>query len=220
MLSSISAEGGYSLRPPPEIDKRPDSSARESNSNSAAIEQSPTHRSETELSEEEQQQLQQLKESDSRVRAHEQAHLAAAAGIAVSGASFEYQRGPDGQRYAVAGEVSIDTAKVSDDPQATLQKADQIRAAALAPADPSPQDIKVAAQATQMAQQAQMELARQRFNREQEGEGKPEEKRDSPTPPEAASGEAIHISPRISEQLARYSQPRADIRGQLLQLSV
>ena len=40
--------------------------------------------------------------------------------------------------------------------------AQRIRAAALAPADPSGQDRAVAAQATQMEQQARVELAQQR----------------------------------------------------------
>ena len=54
---------------------------------------------------------------------------------------------------------SIDASPVKDNPRATEQKALQIQAAALAPADPSAQDRKVAAQAAQMAAQALAELA-------------------------------------------------------------
>jgi hypothetical protein len=43
-----------------------------------------------ELSEEEKQEVQELKATDRKVRQHEMAHLSAAAGIAVSGANFEY----------------------------------------------------------------------------------------------------------------------------------
>ncbi len=111
------------------------------------------------LSDEELAQLADLRDRDREVRAHEQAHLAAAGPHARGGASFEYQVGPDGQRYAVGGEVSIDTSSVPDDPAATIQKAQQIRAAALAPASPSAQDQRVAAAATQMEAQARAELA-------------------------------------------------------------
>ena len=112
------------------------------------------------LSEEEQEQVQELKQRDTEVRAHEQAHLAAAGSYAKGGASFEYQTGPDGRRYAVGGEVQIDTSPVEGDPQATVQKMQQVRAAALAPGSPSGQDRAVAAQAAAAIQEAQAEQAR------------------------------------------------------------
>lgn len=113
------------------------------------------------LSEEERRTLRELQASDREVRAHEAAHLAAAGGIALGGAHFKFQRGPDGQLYAVGGDVSVDVSSIPGDPAATLQKAEQIRRAALAPVHPSSQDLSVAAQARQMAAQAQAELALQ-----------------------------------------------------------
>lgn len=110
------------------------------------------------LSESDLQVLNELKRRDTEVRAHEAAHLAAAGGIATSGASFEYQQGPDGIQYAIGGEVNIDTSPVPGDPAATLRKADTIRRAALAPAQPSGPDMQVAANAAAMAAQAQAEL--------------------------------------------------------------
>jgi hypothetical protein len=115
----------------------------------------------TEISEQDLQQLRQLKSRDLRVRAHEAAHLAAASGIVVGGASYSYQRGPDGVQYAIGGEVSIDTSKVAGDPNATLQKAQQIQAAALAPTQPSSQDRTVAARAAKMAIEAKAEISLQ-----------------------------------------------------------
>ena len=109
------------------------------------------------LTPEQQAQVAKLKAEDRKVRAHEQAHLAAAGGIATSGANYTYQRGPDGVNYAVAGEVSIDTSP-GKTPEETLSKANNIRSAALAPADPSGQDRAVAAAASQMAAQARQEL--------------------------------------------------------------
>ncbi len=116
---------------------------------------------EKELTEQEQQQVAELKRRDAEVKAHEQAHLSAAGGLARGGASFDYETGPDGKRYAVGGEVNIDTSRASDDPQANLRKAQQIRRAATAPADPSAQDRSVASEASRMEAQARVELSEQ-----------------------------------------------------------
>ena len=101
--------------------------------------------------------VQQLKARDQEVRQHEQAH-AAVGGQYAGAPTYEYTRGPDGKRYAVAGEVSISTSEVAGDPKATIDKARVIRAAALAPAEPSAQDRRVAAEASQMEIQAQQDL--------------------------------------------------------------
>lgn len=113
------------------------------------------------LTEEEREQVSELQQRDAEVRRHEAAH-AAAGGQYAGSPTFTYQTGPDGKRYAVGGEVSIDTAPVKGDPEATIRKAQQIRAAANAPADPSSQDRRVAAQADSLRQQAQAELSAQR----------------------------------------------------------
>ncbi|MDD5363735.1 MAG: putative metalloprotease CJM1_0395 family protein [Gallionellaceae bacterium] len=110
------------------------------------------------LTPEQQQQVVKLKQVDQKVREHEAAHLSVGAGL-TSGASYQYARGPDGKQYAVAGEVKIDVSPAQT-AQQTLDKARRIQAAALAPADPSSQDRAVAAQAAQMAMQAQIELSR------------------------------------------------------------
>lgn len=85
--------------------------------------------------------------------------MAAGGGLVRGGATYGYTRGPDGKQYAVSGEVSLDTSPVPDNPAATLQKAQQIKAAAMAPANPSPQDRRVAAEAGAMALKAAAELA-------------------------------------------------------------
>jgi len=120
------------------------------------------------LSEAEQRQVAELAERDREVRAHEMAHVAAGAGLVTRGASYTYQTGPDGQRYAIGGEVGIDTSP-GRSPEESLSKAERIRAAALAPAEPSGQDRQVAAQASRMASDARMEIARREF--EQGGAG-------------------------------------------------
>ncbi len=118
------------------------------------------------LTEEERAQVDELKQTDRKVRAHEQAH-AAAGGAYASSPSYEYENGPDGNRYAIGGEVSIDVSPVSGDPEATIQKMEVVKRAALAPAEPSPQDRAVAAQADQTRLKAQAELREQRAEEQQ-----------------------------------------------------
>ncbi|AVI61642.1 hypothetical protein BB497_02460 [Halomonas sp. GFAJ-1] len=118
----------------------------------------PTRADGTPLAPEEIQYLEQLKQTDRAVRQHEMAHQIAG-GPYTGGASYEYEIGPDGKRYAVAGEVPIDYGPVPGDPQATVEKMQTVIAAALAPADPSPKDYQVAAQARQYLLEAKLEAA-------------------------------------------------------------
>lgn len=115
-------------------------------------------RNDSELTEDEKAEVEKLRARDREVRAHEAAHKAAAGNHARGSAQFSFENGPDGRRYAVGGEVSIDTSKVSGDPEATIRKAQTIRRAANAPVQPSAQDRSVAAQASQMESEARAEL--------------------------------------------------------------
>ncbi|WP_076417694.1 putative metalloprotease CJM1_0395 family protein [Colwellia sp. UCD-KL20] len=102
-------------------------------------------------------EIQQLKQRDQEVRSHELAH--ASVGGAYTGApSYEFQVGPDDKKYAVNGEVSVDLSPVEGNPQATIAKMQKVHAAALAPANPSVQDTKVAAKAAELITQAQRDL--------------------------------------------------------------
>ncbi|MEW6218872.1 MAG: putative metalloprotease CJM1_0395 family protein [Thermodesulfobacteriota bacterium] len=98
-----------------------------------------------------------LRRRDTEVKAHERAHLAAAGGYATSSAHYQRVRGPDGRYYAVGGEVGIDTS-AEGSPQRTIAKMLTIRRAALAPANPSAQDRRVAALAGQRLMTAYGEL--------------------------------------------------------------
>ncbi|WP_252271753.1 putative metalloprotease CJM1_0395 family protein [Pseudomonas subflava] len=116
---------------------------------------------ELQLLREEQLQISELARRDREVRSHEQAH--ASVGGAYAGApTYSFKRGPDGKSYAVAGEVSIDASAVPNDPEATLRKMALVLRAALAPAEPSAQDRRVAAQAQAQAATARAELAQMR----------------------------------------------------------
>lgn len=114
-----------------------------------------------ELSEAEEKEIRQLEKRDREVRAHENAHMAAGAGLVRGSARYEYRKGPDGKLYVSGGEVSIDTSE-EPDPEDTVRKMQRVKAAAFAPADPSPQDRRVAMQAAMKAAMAQVEIAEKR----------------------------------------------------------
>ncbi len=107
---------------------------------------------------EERQQVDELKERDHKVRRHEQAHIAASGQYVRGGARMEYETGPDGKRYATGGEVLIDTSRIPSDPAGTIRKMQTVRRAALAPAEPSPTDRRIAAEAQAKENQARLEL--------------------------------------------------------------
>ncbi|EQB38756.1 hypothetical protein M947_08635 [Sulfurimonas hongkongensis] len=111
-----------------------------------------------ELSADEKRVVQSLQSRDAEVRAHEAAHQSG--GAATGGASYTYQKGPDGRMYAIGGEVSI-SYKSGSTPQETIANADAVIAAALAPANPSGQDLAVASSANVMKVKAQQQLAQE-----------------------------------------------------------
>jgi hypothetical protein len=123
-----------------------------------ALQKQTGQRNGNELNEEQKQQVEKLKKRDADVKTHEQAHMASGGGLVQGGASFEYESGPDGRMYAVGGEVKIDVSPERT-PEATIRKMQQVRRAALAPAEPSGADRAVAAQASQVEAQARMELS-------------------------------------------------------------
>jgi hypothetical protein len=111
-----------------------------------------------EQEEADQEKIQELKERDREVRVHEQAH-AAVGGQYAGAPTYEFETGPDGNRYAVGGEVSIDVSEEKA-PEDTIAKMQIVKAAAMAPAEPSAQDYKVAAEASQKEQSARAQLAK------------------------------------------------------------
>ena len=101
--------------------------------------------------------INELEDRDKEVRTHELAH--ASVGGSVTGSpNYSFKTGPDGKKYAVGGEVSVDLSIVSGNPTATIAKMQKVHAAALAPVNPSAQDRRVAANAIQIILQAQSEL--------------------------------------------------------------
>lgn len=107
-----------------------------------------------------QQQIQDLLQIQNKVIIHEQAHMAAGGDLA-GGASYSYTTGPDGKRYITGGEVSISVPGV-DDPEEEIALMKRVISAAMAPADPSPQDVKTASAASAKQAEAYSELNRKK----------------------------------------------------------
>lgn len=168
------------------------------------------------------QETQQLKKRDREVRAHEQAHLGALGAYRSGGASFQFETGPDGQRYAVSGEVPVDVSE-GRTPEETIRKMQTIRRAALAPADPSGADRQVAAQASQIEAQARSELAKPA--EESEKSGAPSEASATDDEIESAAADSSSQTggttdrrsevsrkfPPLSQSTSRSSSPRVDV---------
>ena len=110
-----------------------------------------------ELTIEQQEELLQLQQRDQEVRVHEQQH-ASVGGQHTGAPSYEYETGPDGKQYVVEGSVSADLSPIAGDPNATIEKMQQVKAAALAPAEPSSADKNAAARADQLIVEARAEL--------------------------------------------------------------
>ena len=127
--------------------------------NGRGREQSPG--ADEDLSPEELDEIRELSARDIEVRAHEAAH-ASVGGQYAGAPSYSYQTGPNGVRYAVGGEVPISLPSSNGNPEQAVRAAEQVRRAALAPADPSGQDRRIAARATVVANEARAEIREQR----------------------------------------------------------
>ncbi|PAJ73779.1 catalase [Pseudoalteromonas sp. NBT06-2] len=150
-----------------EEDKENESQKEEQQSKQQEDKEKKQQNKQKETEQTELEQVKQLKSRDTEVRNHEHAH-AAVGGEYAGSPSYEYQRGPDGNNYAVGGEVPIDIAVVANDPQATINKMQQVQAAALAPTEPSSADRAIAADAAQKQASAQAELAKENSDLDKE----------------------------------------------------
>ncbi|WP_024461095.1 putative metalloprotease CJM1_0395 family protein [Marinimicrobium sp. LS-A18] len=187
--AGLTAESGASPASPTSDDPR--SAFRDSREKQQALET--------------QAEIRELAARDREVRQHEQAH-AALGGRYAGAPQYDFVRGPDGVSYAVSGEVPIDTSRVPNDPQATIEKAQQIRRAAYAPAEPSDTDRRVAAEAAQMEAQARAEL------RQMEAQ-EAEERRTSPD----EEGESSARRDELSSEREREEAERENRRSELVE---
>ena len=155
------------------------------------------------LSPEEEKMVQQLKQRDSEVKAHEMAHLAAAGQYARGGASYTYQQGPDGRRYAIGGEVPIDLS-AEKTPEETIDKMRAIKRAAMAPAEPSSADRSVATSATAQENSARQEVQTEKTEATRQ---------QSPTDDAESAGAQFTESTESSEATEEPSETRQTARS-------
>lgn len=174
----------------------------------------------------EQREIRELQARDQVVRTHEQAH-ATVGGQYAGAPSYQYQQGPDGKRYAVGGEVQIDVSPVAGDPAATIQKMQQVTAAALAPAEPSAADRSVASTAQQRLLEAQAELIASKAPQTRQTEQRPiaaAEPESSQEPVATAttatdSGNNIVLPQRASLELSALMAKRSQVIENFYQLA-
>ncbi len=159
-----------------------------------------------ELNDSEKEQVRKLKARDAEVRAHEAAHAAAAGALASGGPSFHYERGPDGTRYAVGGEVGISLGTGST-PEERAANAAKAQRAANAPANPSGQDRAVAAKASQIAASARAEISKAKLQESQTAQ------------PETASSEGAGSQGAANAQAAQKSEQQDARKAQTLQMA-
>ena len=164
-----------------------------------------------ELTPEEQQKVAQLKVRDQEIRTHEMAHVMAGGQYVTSGPSYEYEVGPDGKGYAVAGSVGIDTSPVSGDPEATISKMQTVIAAAMAPASPSGQDHKVAAAARQKESEARLELSKMHLEEQAAQKEQPEEYQ------EVAAFSIVRAADKMAESPTKTDSPENIVMPSLVQ---
>ncbi len=141
--------------------------AQQREESEAATAEPESQRPEREPEPGDQRALDELRQRDREVRGQERTHRNAGGEYAGS-SELDYQVGPDGRRYAVAGSTPIDVSPVPNDPEETLRKMKIVRGAATAPANPSDADRKVAAEAERQARQARAEMAAQRYGKARE----------------------------------------------------
>lgn len=98
---------------------------------------------------------------ENHVKQHEAAHMAVGGEFAGT-ASYSYTTGPDGKRYISGGEVSISIPS-TDDKKEAIRMLEQVKRAALAPADPSAQDQSTAASASAKQSALRAELKSEKF---------------------------------------------------------
>jgi cell division septation protein DedD len=159
-----------------------------------------------ELTPDQEDEVRRLSARDRSVRAHEAAHQAAA-GAAGGGATFSYVTGPDGRQYAVGGEVPVQLS-AGRTPEETIRNAQRVRAAALAPADPSTQDRAVASEAAALEAAARDQIASRRLKSSQ-----PATSQGSPAAESSSLADNLNTADAFSLQLATLQSERLAANG-------
>jgi hypothetical protein len=165
-----------------------------------------------ELTDAEKKIVEQMKKRDNEVRIHENQHKSVGGQYAGS-PSYTYERGPDGKQYITEGEVSISLSNEST-AEKTIEKMRIVQNAALAPAEPSAADRKVAAEASRIEQIARQEINNQKLEESkellEENSKSSEESKVESTEENARSEESKAISNASNVQVSNESNKVAN----------
>ncbi len=101
-------------------------------------------------SQEEQKEIEKIRKNSRNVKLRELVYRAVVGNYVRNTVSFEYETGPDGIKYAVAGHTTIDTRPIINNPEATIRKAQAIKKTKI--------DRAVAVEVEKMEREAIMEL--------------------------------------------------------------
>ena len=112
-------------------------------------------------------EISQLQQTEQEVIQHENAHKSVGAGV-TGAVTYTHTTGPDDQRYINGGEVAIQMPATTGETDETLQLLEKVRQAALAPTEPSPQDLRVAASASAQIQQVRADKYGEPIEEQQE----------------------------------------------------
>lgn len=99
--------------------------------------------------------------------AHENVHKLADSGV-TDGVLYTHTTGPDNERYITGSEVSVEMPDSTGEAEDTISLLEKVRQAALAPEQPSPQDLRVAASAQVQIQQVRSDLSGESIEEQQE----------------------------------------------------
>lgn len=104
--------------------------------------------------------IQRSRDWEAKVIQHERAHMQAGGEFA-GAASYVYVKGADGRTYITGGEVSMKV-PAGGDLEKLKYALERVKRAAMAPADPSPQDTKTAAMASAKQAAVNQEITKKR----------------------------------------------------------
>ncbi len=149
MISEVSSLGAYFK--PVRRERGEGNTGNDSIENTGTI---PGQKTETankvNHSSEDSPEVEELKRSDRELRQN----------AVVQDTSFIYLTGPDGHVYITGTKVSLDASEVPNNPEATIDKAQEIRRAVNSQEEPSLQDLHLLIAASKMEARARAELMR------------------------------------------------------------
>ncbi len=113
-----------------------------------------------------QRAIEDLKNRDKEVRAHEAAHSGDPRLVKIGAAQFDYTIGPDGKAYATGGRVTLSTGNART-PEEALSKAEALKKASMSPGEPSSKDFQALNSAIAIEFEARNQIYRDKHQKDE-----------------------------------------------------